>query len=69
MRNAWPSGRTRLTLGGFGLAPTLAFDGNSTEGVEIAARSAYAQAGDEWATAEYREEIAGILAKRVINNQ
>jgi CO/xanthine dehydrogenase FAD-binding subunit len=63
----WPSGRTRLALGGFGGAPTLAFDGADALGVEIAARSAYSQAGDVWASAEYREEMAAILARRVIH--
>ena len=60
----WPSGRTRVALGGFGRAPTLAFDGAGTDGVEAAARSAYSQVGDEWASAEYREDIAGVLAAR-----
>jgi CO/xanthine dehydrogenase FAD-binding subunit len=63
----WPSGRTRLALGGFGHAPTLAFDGNSPEGAEVAACSAYALAGDEWASAEYREAMAGVLAQRCID--
>jgi CO/xanthine dehydrogenase FAD-binding subunit len=62
----WPSGRTRLALGGFGRAPTLAFDGTGAQGIEIAARSAYALAGDEWASVEYRQEMAAILATRAI---
>lgn len=62
----WPSGRTRLALGGYGSAPRLAFDGAEAVGVEAAARSAYALAGDEWASAEYREEVAGVLAARCI---
>ena len=62
----WPSGRVRLALGGFGSAPTLAFDGCEANGLEAAARSAYAQAGDEWASAEYRQEMAGVLARRCL---
>lgn len=62
----WPSGRTRLVLGGFGAAPTLAFDGMETQGLETAARSAYSQAGDVWASAEYRREMAALLAKRCL---
>jgi CO/xanthine dehydrogenase FAD-binding subunit len=61
---AWRSGRTRLALGGFGQAPVLAFDGTEPEGVEIAAESAYSQAGDAWATAGYRSQAAAALAKR-----
>jgi putative selenate reductase FAD-binding subunit len=60
----WPSGRTRLALGGYGDAPTLAMDGTEAEGLEVAAQSAYSQAGDDWASAEYRQEMAGILAMR-----
>jgi CO/xanthine dehydrogenase FAD-binding subunit len=63
----WHSGRTRVVLGGFGSTPVLAFDGSEAEGIEIAARAAYSQAADEWASAEYRQEIAGVLAKRCAN--
>lgn len=60
----WPSGRTRLALGGYGNAPLLAFDGTEPGGLEIAARSAYSHAGDIWASADYREEMAGVLTRR-----
>jgi CO/xanthine dehydrogenase FAD-binding subunit len=62
----WPSGRTRLALGGWGKAPILAMDGNEPGGVEAAARNATAEAGDEWASAEYRSEVAAVLAKRCL---
>nr|RPI80467.1 MAG: hypothetical protein EHM41_22680 [Chloroflexota bacterium] len=62
----WPSGRTRLSLGGFGPAPVLALDGPEAGGIVEAARDAYSNAGDEWASAAYRQEIAGVLAKRCI---
>lgn len=62
----WPSGRTRLALGGYGAAPLLAMDGPEASGVETAARSAYAAAGDEWGTAEYRCELAAVLAQRCL---
>ncbi len=60
----WHSGRTRLSLGGWGKAPMLAMDGSEADGLEHAARSAYSHAEDEWASAEYRQEMAGILALR-----
>jgi len=60
----WPSGRTRLALGGWGKSPLLAMDGNEPGGVEEAARNAFAEAADEWAHAEYRSEVAAVLAKR-----
>jgi CO/xanthine dehydrogenase FAD-binding subunit len=63
----WPGGRVRVALGGYGRAPMLAFDGADSEGVDIAARSAYSQAGDEWAGADYRSDVAGVLAQRCLN--
>jgi len=62
----WPSGRTRLVLGGYGAAPLLAMDGTEAEGLEAAARNAYHEAADEWAGAEYRMDVAATLAKRCI---
>jgi CO/xanthine dehydrogenase FAD-binding subunit len=64
----WPSGRTRLALGGFGAVPFLACDGPETAGVETAAKEAYSQAEDEWGSAEYRMEIAVVLAGRCLDS-
>jgi CO/xanthine dehydrogenase FAD-binding subunit len=73
----WSSGRTRLALGGYGKGPLLAMDGVQAEGAsttdlaslalrstQAAARNAFHEATDEWASAEYRMEIAATLAKR-----
>ena len=62
----WPSGRARLALGGYGKAPLLAMDGTEAEGIEAAARNAYHEAADEWASAEYRIDVAATLAKRCL---
>jgi CO/xanthine dehydrogenase FAD-binding subunit len=62
----WSSGRVRLALGGFGAAPMLAFDAPDSQGIEHAASSAYSQAGDEWASAEYRQQVAAVLAVRCV---
>jgi len=64
----WPSGRTRVVLGGYGKSPMLALDGPQPAGAEIAARDAYHEAGDQWASAEYRSDVAGTLTKRCINS-
>ncbi|MBL8050786.1 MAG: FAD binding domain-containing protein [Anaerolineales bacterium] len=64
----WNSGRTRLTLGGYGRNPLLAMDGTESNGVEEAARNAYHEATDEWASAEYRMEMAAVLSKRCLEN-
>ena len=60
----WNSGRTRLALGGYGKSPMLAMDGTEADGVDTAAKNAYHEANDEWASAEYRMDVAAVLAKR-----
>ncbi len=72
----WPSGRTRLVIGGWGASPSVAMDGrlpsspagrgNEGEGLFAAARNAAHDAADEWASAEYRREVAVTLAKRCL---
>jgi len=62
----WASGRTRLTLGGYGPAPLLALDGTSSDDVGASARNAFHEAADEWASARYRCEVAATLAKRCL---
>ncbi len=62
----WNSGRTRLALGGYGKSPLLAMDGTEAEGLEAAASNAYHEANDEWASAEYRMDVAAVLAKRCL---
>jgi CO/xanthine dehydrogenase FAD-binding subunit len=60
----WNSGRTRLALGGIGKNPSLAMDGTEANGAEAAARNAFHEAADEYASAEYRMDVAATLAKR-----
>jgi putative selenate reductase FAD-binding subunit len=65
----WKSGRTRLALGGYGKSPMLAMDGTETEGtegLETAARNTFHEATDEYASAEYRMDVASTLAKRCL---
>lgn len=69
----WSSGRTRLVLGGYGRTPLLAMDGTEAEGLDAsihsaqaAARNAFHEAADEWASAEYRMDAAAVLAKRCL---
>ncbi len=60
----WPSGRTRLAVGGFGAAPALAMDGKESSGMDAAIENAFSDADDQWGSAEYRLEAARALAKR-----
>lgn len=62
----WNSGRTRLALGGYGKSPSLAMDGTEPEGLDAAARNAFHESTDEWASAEYRMDVAATLAKRCL---
>lgn len=64
----WNAGRSRLALGGYGKSPMLAMDGTEAEGIETAARNAYHEASDEWASAEYRMDVASTLARRCLSN-
>jgi CO/xanthine dehydrogenase FAD-binding subunit len=63
----WPSGRTRVVLAGYSDQPIMIFDGPNSEGAEKAARDAYSQADDQWASAEYRSEMAAVLVQRCLN--
>jgi len=62
----WTGGRARLAVGGWGKSPSLAMDGTEAEGLESAARNACHEAADEWASAEYRMDVAATLAKRCL---
>jgi len=41
-------------------------DGTESEGLEAAARNAYHEAADEYASAEYRMDVAATLAMRCL---
>jgi CO/xanthine dehydrogenase FAD-binding subunit len=64
----WDSGRTRLALGGWGGSPSVAMDGNEPGGLEDAAKNTAHDAADEWASAEYRSDVAAVLAKRCLES-
>lgn len=57
----------RVALGGFGSRPiVIQVKKGDPEGAAEAARSAYASAGDAWASAEYRSSVAGVLVHRLL---
>jgi CO/xanthine dehydrogenase FAD-binding subunit len=64
--SGWASGRRRVALGGYGEAPLLVMDGPEAGGAEAAVKDAFDQAGDEWASADYRSEMAGVLTRRCL---
>lgn len=62
--------RFRLILGGYGALPQALDVASLTNEDEVeaavqAARDSYRAAGDQWASAEYRSDVAGTLAGRV----
>ncbi len=63
----WPSGRTRLAVGGSGSLPILAMDGAEATGIDVAARNAFHDATDPWGSAEYRMDVAATLSIRCMN--
>jgi putative selenate reductase FAD-binding subunit len=62
----WPSGRTRVVLIGYGDQPVMVLDGPQEDGAVKAAKDAYSEAADQWASAAYRSDAAGILVKRCL---
>lgn len=64
----WLSGRTRLTVCGWGATPILAMDGPEPGGAGSAARNAASGSGDAWASSEYRQEMAEVLAGRALHS-
>ena len=62
----WPSGRVRISLGGFGSAPILALDAPESGGVEEAVRDALSIAEDAWGTAAYRQDVGVKLVRRML---
>jgi CO/xanthine dehydrogenase FAD-binding subunit len=62
----WPSGRTRVALGGHGPAPVLAMDGPEAGGAVLAAQEAFRFSEDQWGSADYRMDVAGKLVGRLV---
>jgi CO/xanthine dehydrogenase FAD-binding subunit len=63
----WSSKRTRAIIGGWGDQPRMVADGPGPEGAAAAARDSYMNADDQWASGEYRSDVAGTLVERCIN--
>jgi CO/xanthine dehydrogenase FAD-binding subunit len=65
--STWNNGRVRLVIGGYGTQPLLVADGDISDDISSAAYSAYSNAQDEWASAEYRSEMAKVLSRRCLS--
>lgn len=64
----WPSGRTRIVLGGYGAAPQTVLDGKDHEGALPVVENAFMTAADQWASAEYRVDVAKTLTTRCLED-
>jgi putative selenate reductase FAD-binding subunit len=60
----WPSGRIRLAVGGYGESPRMAFDGQGSDGAELAVENACRKSDDFRASEEYRRAISIVLTRR-----
>lgn len=63
----WKSGRTRVALGGYGAAPVMVVDGKDENDILPGVENAYSEAGDEWASAEYRGDVVQTLTQRCLD--
>ena len=63
----WPSGRTRVALGGIGDAPILAMDGPEGDGADTAVENAFMNATDAFASGEYRSHAAKVIVSRLLS--
>lgn len=64
----WPSGRTRLVVGGPWELPKLALDGQDESGAIEAVKNACSHQGNQTKyNIDYLKETAGILAQRMLN--
>ncbi len=64
----WPSGRTRVALGGLTAAPLLVMDGTDAGGAESAILNACSQLSTKWASREYIQETTKTLISRLITD-
>lgn len=62
----WPSGRTRIALGGAGSSPLLAMDGTDGSGAESATDNAYSHVRSPWVSTYYLKETARQLVHRLL---
>ncbi len=63
----WPSGRTRVALGGTGDSPILAMDGPEAGGADAAVENAFMNATDAFASGEYRSHAAKVIVNRLLS--
>jgi CO/xanthine dehydrogenase FAD-binding subunit len=61
----WPSGRTRLVLGGKVKAPILALDGTTPDGIIEAGINACSQLSNQWISNNYLKDITTKLIQRL----
>ena len=62
----WPDGRIRAAIGGFGKTPQEVYAGKDSQELLRSVKKITQDATDQWASAEYRQETAEILARRCL---
>lgn len=64
----WTSERVRIAVGGYGDTPLLAMDGPESAGAIESVRVVFEKAGDQWASAGYRQDVAITLTRRCLED-
>ena len=64
----WPSGRTRVVLGGLTTVPVMVMDGTDASGAEAAIINACSQLSTKWASKEYIQETSKTLITRLLSD-
>jgi CO/xanthine dehydrogenase FAD-binding subunit len=62
----WPSGRTRVVVGGDAPAPVVAMDGTEAGDIEILAQNACSSLSTRFASRDYLSETAKTLIQRLL---
>lgn len=65
----WPSGRTRVAVGGEAPAPVLALDGVEAGEIEGVVSNACAHFSNQWSSQAYRNATIQTLVKRLTQSQ
>lgn len=63
----WLDKRLRIAVGGYGGIPNVAYDGFLRADIDPAIQSATFSSDDEWASQQYRQEMAKVLTARCLN--
>jgi len=65
----WPSGRTRIAVGGGEKVPMLVMDGTEGNGAEESVENAYSHFSTKNATSEYLIHVTKVIVRRLLTRE